>query len=382
MESPIYIKAISSVSALGNSSEEIWGNYQLPKHFLSKRKFGEDEVFAGFLPQQLQEEIEKLRTNLPNFKNLDPTVLLAIFSSRKILAEAGWQNEKNIGINIGSSRGATSLFEKYHREFIETGKTAVTTSPATTLGNISSWVAQDLQVQGPHFSHSVTCSTGLHSVLNAIAWMQAGISDKFLAGGSEAALTPFTISQMKAMKIYASENLDFPCRALDIDKKRNSMVLGEAAGVLALEKENQNALAKISGIGFATEQVKHSAAISKNGESLQQAMKMALGENKHVDAVVMHAPGTIKGDLSEVNAIRAIFDDKIPALTTNKWKLGHTFAASGILNLELALLMLQKNKFISVPYSTTSKSPKKLEKVLVNAVGFGGNAVSLLIEKA
>jgi 3-oxoacyl-(acyl-carrier-protein) synthase len=110
-------------------------------------------------------------------------------------------------------------------------------------------------------------------------------------------------------------------------------------------------------------------------------MKMALGEIKpeEVDAIVMHAPGTIKGDLSEVNAIEKVFCNKRPFLTTNKWKLGHTFGTSGMLSLELALLQLRYQKVIAVPFSKNQQKPKQLQKILVNAVGFGGNAVSILL---
>ncbi|MBI6119330.1 beta-ketoacyl synthase N-terminal-like domain-containing protein [Salegentibacter maritimus] len=384
MKSPVYISSLSSVSALGQSRAEIWENYKKPKHFINKHQFEKTEAFAAFLPEQVQEAIKSLRGQELNYKKLDDSVLFAIYSARKAIKEAGWKDEKDIGVNIGSSRGATGLFEKYHQEFLETGKAATQASPSTTLGNISSWVSQDLQTKGAAFSHSVTCSTGLHAVVNAIAWMQAGFVNKFLAGGSEAALTAFTIAQMKAMKIYASEDLDFPCRALDMGKKRNSMILGEASGILALQKENsENAIAKITGIGYATETLKHSVSISENGESLQRAMKMAIGEKdfSKIDAVVMHAPGTIKGDLSEVNAIKALFGENTPAITSNKWKLGHTFAASGILNIELAALMLQHQEFIEVPFSEISKTPARLENILVNAVGFGGNAVSVLISR-
>ena len=112
-------------------------------------------------------------------------------------------------------------------------------------------------------------------------------------------------------------------------------------------------------------------------------MKMALGDlhPKDVDVIVMHAPGTIKGDLSEYKAIKAIFKNDLPALTSNKWKIGHTFGASGTLSLELAILMLQYQKFIDVPYLETQKQPKAINNVLVNAVGFGGNAVSILLSK-
>jgi 3-oxoacyl-[acyl-carrier-protein] synthase II len=97
--------------------------------------------------------------------------------------------------------------------------------------------------------------------------------------------------------------------------------------------------------------------------------------------IVMHAPGTIKGDLSEKNAIAKIFRNKIPLLTTNKWKIGHTFGASGMLSMELAILMMQHQKFIDVPYLNEVKIPEKIIKVMVNAVGFGGNAVSVLLSR-
>ena len=110
---------------------------------------------------------------------------------------------------------------------------------------------------------------------------------------------------------------------------------------------------------------------------------MALGNvaPKEIDVIVMHAPGTKKGDLSEVKAIQKVFEKKMPALTSNKWKLGHTFATSGVLSVELAVLMLNQQQFISVPFIKKQQEPKRLNKILVNAVGFGGNAVSVLLSK-
>ena len=98
-----------------------------------------------------------------------------------------------------------------------------------------------------------------------------------------------------------------------------------------------------------------------------------------VDAIVMHAPGTVKGDQSEYKAIQKIFGATLPLLTTNKWKLGHTFGASGMLSVELALLMLQHQTFIGVPFTLSQTHETPLRKILINAVGFGGNAVSVLI---
>ncbi|MCC8359280.1 beta-ketoacyl synthase N-terminal-like domain-containing protein [Salinimicrobium sediminilitoris] len=382
MKIPVSITSVASVSALGSKPEEIWENYLSKKHFLKKHNFNGQTSFAAFLPDALKEKMEELRAENSNYRNVDDSVLYAIQASRQAVKMAEWEKGENIGINIGSSRGATGLFEQYHQHFLEEGEAETLASPATTLGNISSWVAQDLQSSGPEISHSVTCSTGLHAVLNGVAWLSSGMADKFLAGGSEAALTPFTIAQVQAMKINAREDLDYPCQALNLQKGQNSMVLGEGAATIGMEAgEKENALAVISGVGYATEKLKHPVSISANGTAFQKSMQMALGNLPpgQVDAIVMHAPGTIKGDLSEVNAIKAIFGEQLPAMTTNKWKLGHTYGASGVLSLELAIMMLQYQKFIPVPFASEEKEPSELKNIMVNAVGFGGNAVSVLV---
>ena len=211
------------------------------------------------------------------------------------------------------------------------------------------------------------------------------MEDRFLVGGSEAPLTPFTIAQVKALKIYSSLPLPYPCRAMDMSKKQSTMVLGEGAGCFCLEKgERANALAYIVGIGFATEKLTHSVSLSKNGQCLQDAMHRALTSagNPKIDVIVTHCTGTIKGDQAELNAIEAVFGEEKPLLTNNKWRHGHTYGASGALNLAMAIRMLQNNRFEGVPYLSSPESvPDKLEHILINAVGFGGNGISVIVKK-
>jgi 3-oxoacyl-(acyl-carrier-protein) synthase len=391
LKKPISITSISSLSALGSDQDVIWNNYLKDAHFITEKAFANGTSLVAQISEEDKLEIEKLKQSDSKYKHLDTSVLYALFVARKAIKKANWKAKDNFGINIGSSRGATSLFEKYHKEFLENKHAETLSSPTTTLGNISSWIAHDLQSDGPEISHSITCSTGLHSLLNGVAWINSGMSDKFLVGASEAALTDFTIAQMQALKIYAKNNVtlsgverSFPCQAFNLEKKQNTMVLGEAASVLCLEEGvKDNAIAKITGIGYATEILEHNISISTEATCFQKSMKMALGENSidEIDAIVMHAPGTIKGDLSEFKAIQKVFCNKLPFLTTNKWKLGHTFATSGILSLELAILMLEHQQAISVPFIQKQTAPKQVHKILINAVGFGGNAVSVLLTK-
>jgi 3-oxoacyl-(acyl-carrier-protein) synthase len=341
------------------------------------------------LSETLANEVQTLRDSDVKYKSLDNSVLYAILASREAVKKAGWDNSK-FGVNIGSSRGATQLFEKHHQEFLATGRTPTLTSPTTTLGNISTWVAHDLKSKGPELSHSITCSTALHALLNGIAWLQAGMADRFLVGGSEAPLTAFTIAQMQALKIYANPKNCHPelgelaCRAFDLTKTKNSLVLGEGAAMACLESgEHKNALGYITGFGYATDVLQHSISITDEAECFQKSMKMALQNIAldEVDVIVMHAPGTLKGDKSEYKAIQKVFGKNLPMLTTNKWKVGHTFGASGMLNLEMALLMIQHQQFIGVPFVSEQNPRKAIRNVLINAVGFGGNAVSVIVSK-
>lgn len=384
MKTKIAITSLASISPLGNQPERIWGNYLNDKTLISVKEFNGKNQFVATIPSEIRNQIEVIRNEESKYKSLDETVLLAILVSRQAIKNAGWKVGDNFGINIGSSRGATQLFEKYHQEFLQTGKTSTLSSPTTTLGNISSWVAHDLKNIGPEISHSITCSTALHAILNAVAWMQSGMATQFLVGGSESPLTAFTLAQMNALKIYSKESGEFPCRAFDLTKAKNSMVLGEGASVACLELgEHSNALAYIEGIGYATDTLEHNISISEEAECFQKSMTMALQNSAldQVDAIVMHAPGTLKGDSSEYKAIQKVFGENHPMLTTNKWKVGHTFGASGMLNVELAIMMMQHNQFVAVPFAEPQKERKSINKVLINAVGFGGNAVTILLSK-
>ena len=378
---PIFITALQSISALGLNLDEVWQSYQ-SKQALFVKNHSNDWVCA--LNEKQEDIIENLSNQNLKKHKLDRTVLMTLALGQSLIKHAGWQKNKKIGVNIGSSRGATHIFEQDYAYFLKRGQAKTHTSPTTTLGNISSWLAQDLGLAGPEISHSITCSSGLHALLNGVAWLNAGLTKRFIVGAAESPLTPFTIAQMKALKIYSNLTDVLPCQSMLFDKKQSSMILSEGSILLGLsKKKDKNDLGKIIGIGYGIEPINSPTAISKDGISIQKAMKMALKSHdlKSIDALVMHAPGTLQGDLSELNAIQAVFGKELPFLTSNKWQIGHTFGASGLFSLELALLMLKHQHLIENPFYKNETSKKTINRILINAVGFGGNAVSVLVER-
>ena len=381
MQTNISITGMGSISPLGADRANIWRQYLSDKPLLVGQQVGEKLLPVGRLQEESHALVREIRQENARYRSVDPTVLYALYASRQALQEAGWEQGKDFGVNIGSSRGATTLFEEYHQNFLEQGKCVPLASPTTSLGNIASWVMQDAKGQGVAISHSITCSTALHALLNGIAWLHADMAEGFLVGGSEAPLTPFTLSQMKALKIYGSLSDSYPCQPLLLEKLKNTMVLGEGSAVFAIEKGvRPNALAIVKGIGYATEVITHPVAISAQAEALRLSMQQALQgvAPAEVDVVIPHATGTIKGDEAECHALREVFGQNLPRLTSNKWKIGHTFAASGALAIEMAVLMLQNQQFLPLPY-LKKEAEAPLRNILINATGFGGNAVSVLI---
>lgn len=343
----------------------------------------ENDIPVGRLNPADEKSLVDLRLEKSTYKNLDRSTLLALLAARRLKIE-----DKNSAVNIGSSRGSTGVWEDSYNCFRESGTTPSHTSPLTTLGNISSWVAQDLGINGTAFSHSITCATASHSILNAIAWLESGMAQSFIAGGAEAPLTNFTIAQMKALRIYSSEKDDFPSRALDLEKSNNQMVLGEAAACFLLSKTPTPTDIKITGFGTAVETLKSATSVSVDGSGFQKSMRQAMGKLSvdNIDAIVTHAPATLQGDRSEVAAIKAVFGNRHPVLCNNKWQLGHSLGASAAISTAMAVEMLSRGSLYKIPYLDKEvinpRGDQRIpSKILINSSGFGGNFVTLLLEK-
>ena len=375
----IGIMAMGSLSALGSDSAEVWKSYQEKASHLTQ---GADDKWVGPLAHTAAKKIEALRAKGKPYNRLDRSTLLAIETAQQATSKISLPASAHWGVNMGSSRGATEILENSHLRHIQGTDLSPNTSPLTTLGNVSSWVAQVLGIEAMSISHSVTCRSALQAIANGITWIEAGRCDHFLAGGTEAPLTPFTMAQMEALRIYApAEGGPLPCRALDLQKEKNTMVLGEGAASFLLSKgSDHEPLAWIIGLGYGMEPLSSPTSISGEGVALQKAMLMALKDAAidQVDVIVSHKPGTIRGDQAEYHAIQQVFSKRFPAITNNKWKIGHTLGASGALSVEMAILMLQKQQFIPLPF-LEQPEPEQLQTVMINATGFGGNAISLIL---
>ncbi len=393
-KSHIVIRGAGVISPLGHDATTVAAAYRAGIPAFTTRMHQGQDIPVAALPTAAEEALQQLVQLNPNYRQLDRSVLLAIYAARHAASAAGWLHERaatddDLAVNIGSSRGATGLFEQHFGDFQQHHTLSPSASPTTTLGNLSSWVAHAVNAGGAQISHSITCSTALMAVANAVAWLKAGMATRFLAGGTEAPLTPFTLAQMKAVGIYSKlANNPYPCQPYALEKQ-NTFVLGEGAAVFALEQAPVSELKAgdviVEAVGLGFEKIVSKTGITPDGQNFQKSMRHALAQlpthNQKVDLVITHTPGTHAGDKAEIAAIETVFGHSRPEITTNKWLIGHTLGASGALSLQYGLAILEQQRYPSLPYPTLTctDSGTNFSRIMINAAGFGGNAASIIL---
>lgn len=393
----IVIRGAGVISALGHNQATVAAAYRKGAPAFTSVLHHNAATPVAALPGTAEEQIQSLVKSNPNYRQLDRSVLLAIYAARQAAFEAGWLQERatdpfdDLGVNIGSSRGATGLFEQHFGGYQQDGTLSSGASPTTTLGNLSSWVAHAVNAGGAQISHSITCSTALMAIANGAAWLKAGMAQRFLAGGTEAPLTPFTLAQMKAVGVYSKlADSPYPCQPYTLEKQ-NTFTLGEGAAVFALEQVAASQLKPgdvlVESVGVGFEKIASKTGITPDGQNFQKSMRHALAQlppqDQKIDLTITHTPGTSAGDKAELAAIQEVFGTLAPALTTNKWLLGHTLGASGALSLQYALYVLQHQQYAPIPYPNTvaHNTNTKYSRIMINAAGFGGNAASIIVYK-
>jgi 3-oxoacyl-(acyl-carrier-protein) synthase len=391
----LILRGLNTLSALGSSPEEIRASLEFPcARTLCLQAMERGPVFP--LAPSAEELVEEIRL-AGRYSKLDRVTLLALAAARRTLGALDGSLSDIGCVTIGSSRGATISLERTMAGFLaESGcKVPTDTSPTTTAGNISSWVAQDLVARIGDRSDvhpivslgtSMTCTSGFHALLVALGFVRGGLASACLVGGSEACLTPYTLSQLQSLRIYGNDGVEWPCRPLD-DRPRpeNTVVLGEGAGTAVLtfwDGVTQAGDLELVGVGWALEETPSATGVSADGRAFEASMRMAcssLPKGLEVEAVVLHAPGSLRGDEAELAAVVRTLGD-IPLCTT-KHLTGHTYGASGFVSLELARYLLQGAAWPGLPYNAARYSGRReqFRTVMVNTAGFGGNSISVIV---
>ena len=265
---------------------------------------------------------------------------------------------------------------------------------STCSANLSTW----FKTKGVNYSISSACSTSANCIGNALEMIQWGKQDMMFAGGGEE--LDWTLSELfDAMGAMSSKFNATPAKASRAyDKNRDGFVISGGGGILILEELEH---AKARGAKIYAEMTGYGATadgadmVAPSGEVAVRCMQMALENVKTpVDYINPHATSTPVGDIPEINAIRTVFGDKMPAISATKSLTGHSQGAAGVHEAIYTLLMMQNN-FICESANIVEIDPAvasanivrrridnaKIDVALSNSFGFGGTNASLVFQR-
>ena len=270
--------------------------------------------------------------------------------------------------------------------------------PRTMSSTNSATLATPFSIKGVNYSISSACATSAHCIGNAAELIQWGKQDIMFAGGGEELDWTMT-SLFDAMPALSAGYNNTPHKASrPYDVNRDGFVIAGGGGVIVLEELEH---AKARGATIYAELVGYGATsdgfdmVQPSGEGAVRCMKIATdGLNVPVDYVNVHGTSTPVGDIREIEALKEVFGDHMPTISSTKSLTGHSLGATGVHEAIYSVLMME-HRFISasanieeldpgaegVPIARTRRDDVDLDCVVSNSFGFGGTNASLVFKR-
>ena len=267
---------------------------------------------------------------------------------------------------------------------------------------ISGNVAIRFGYQGPNIAIVTACTTGTHNIGYAARTIAYGDADVMLAGGSEMATTRSSIAAFSAARALSTRNDEPEKASRPWDKERDGFVLSDGAGVLVLEdldhaqRRGAEILGEVVGFGMSDDAF-HITSPPEGGagaaRSMQNAIRDAGISPGDIDYINAHGTSTPAGDPPEIAAIRRVFGDDVPKISSTKSLSGHSLGAAGVHESIYSLLMMEHDflsasanienldpEFSDVPILTKRLDNAGVRTAMSNSFGFGGTNASLVFK--
>lgn len=343
-------------------------------------------------------------------KRMDRFTQFAVAAAKMASQDAGLEMEKlnsdRVGVVLGTGIGGIDTFEKQHKVLQDKGPGRVSPFfvPMMIANMAAGHISINLGAKGPNYTVITACASGTNAIGEAFKLLQRGDADVVITGGTEAAITPMSVSGFCSMKALSTHNDEPQKASRPFDKNRDGFVMGEGSGILILEtlehakKRGASIYAEIVGYG-ATADAYHITAPAPEGEGGARAMSNALkdaGLNpSDIDYINAHGTSTPLNDKFETAAIKKVFGDnaKKVAISSTKSMIGHLLGAAGAVELITSILTI--NKGIITPtinyeerdpecdldYVPNEAREANVNYALSNSLGFGGHNATLIVKK-
>ncbi|MVN87346.1 beta-ketoacyl-ACP synthase II [Deinococcus sp. HMF7620] len=343
-------------------------------------------------------------------RKLDRYVQLALAGAALAVQDSGLSEEElrgeRTGTLLGSGIGGVKTFEDQAGILHSRGAGRISPMfiPMQIANMATGHVAMQYGATGPSSTVVTACATGTGAIGDAARYIQLGLADTMIAGGSEAAITPIAIGGFSNMKALSTRNDEPELASRPFSATRDGFVLGEGAGVVILEEYEK---AKARGatiyaevVGYGTSADAHHITMpAPEGRGAQVAMRMALataGVNPdQVGYINAHGTSTYFNDLHETQGIKAVFGDQAAklAISSTKSMTGHLLGAAGAIEA-IAVAQALKEGILPPTINLTDPDPAldldyipegareaQVEYALSNSFAFGGQNAALLFKR-
>ena len=389
------------ISAIG---DDVQGTLQSLRD--SKSGVGKISVLStGLSETHPAAEVKKTNAELRDLAGLSSqnhysrTTLLGMLAAKQAVTSSRIEKIKELrtGFISATSVGGMDRTEDFYMEFSKDHSRGRLHDVIThDCGESTEAIAAALGISDYTDTISTACSSSANAIMLGAKLIRQGYLDRVIAGGTDA-LSRFTLNGFNSLMILDRQ----PCQPFD--ENRRGLNMGEGAGYIVLESEKNPGLdtKEIFGTlsGYAnTNDAYHQTASSPDAKgaimAMTQTLEMAGVAPGEIDYINAHGTGTPNNDLTEETAIQKIFGDSIPPFSSTKAFTGHTLAAAGGIEAVLSLLAIKHQLiFPNLRWETKMKEFEfgpvtklrhgiKLNHVLSNSFGFGGNNSSLLFSKA
>lgn len=343
-------------------------------------------------------------------KRLDRFVQLGMFASIEAVNDSGLdfsaEDVERCGVVIGSGIGGIYTFENGHQKMLERGPMRVSPMmiPMLMINAASANVSMHYGLKGVNTAAVTACASGGHAITDAVKAIADDEADIVVAGGAEAALSPFGLACFCTMRALSKRNDDPEAASRPFDRDRDGFILAEGAGIVVIEEYERarargaNIYAEILGYGM-TADAGHIAQPDEQGAGAQRAMKQAVtmaGLNvTDIGYINAHGTSTPLGDKAENNAIKSVFGNHAGsvAVSSTKSMTGHLLGASGGVETIVTALAMKDGKLpptinlenpdegFDLNYVANEAQERQVQFALTNSFGFGGHNSCLALGK-
>lgn len=408
MTKKIVVTGVGASTPIGGTAPETWAALLAGKSGARTldndwaETYGIPVTFAASALVRPEEVLERTEA-----KRLDPSAQFALISAREAWADAGSPDvaPERLGVDYATGIGGLWTLLNAWDTLREKGSRRVLPLTVPMLMPNAASAAISMAFEARAFARTVAsaCASSTESVANAYEHLQLGLADVIIAGGTESAIHPITMSSFSSMQALSRRN-DSPetaSRPYNVD--RDGFVMGEGAASLVLETE-EHALARGARIyaeiagGGVTADSYHITANDPEGRGASRAIGLALeqagADRDEVIHINAHATSTPVGDIAEYAALKAFFGDRIHSIpvSATKGATGHLLGGTGALEAIFTILALH-NRTAPPTINLTDQDPEiKLDVVtapralgdgpllaISNSFGFGGHNAVLAI---